>query len=317
MLLVVFLVLAAIFVITRFTSLKKSDRTLVTHIVQIDTSQVTSVLLYPRAEQGAGLSFTRNGASWTVAKDGFEAPADSRAISSTLTELQDLQTEQLVARSKEKWAEYQVDDSLGTRVIVKEGKKTTLDMMVGRFHYQPPPQNSHNPYQQQRVSGKTYVRLTGDKEVYSVEGFLAMSINQGFSRWRDQAVTRLNTSQVSRIIFDYPTDSGYIAQKNDAGWMVAGIRADSTSMATYLNRIARKSLMEFADGFQPGTEPEFRVSFEGDNMQLQQVRAFIRPDSSVVMNSSINPETWFSTTVDALFGDLFLGAEELIEAGGD
>jgi hypothetical protein len=311
-LLAVFLILAVIFVITRVFPGKKSERTLVTDIVQIDTGQVSSVLLYPAAEQGKQLEFIKNGASWTVQRDDLKAAADARSVTAMLTELHNLETEQLVARSPESWSEYHVNDSLGTRVIVKEDNKTTLDLVVGRFHYQPPPQNSYNPYGQNRVSGKTYLRLSEEDEVYSVEGFLAMSINQSFDRWRDQSVTRLNTANLSRIIYDYPADSGFIAEKTDAGWMVAGILADSASMASYLNKVSRKSHQEFSDGYQPDGEPDYQVSFEGDNMTPQLVRAYVQGDSSIILNSSINAGTWFHVTREGLFGDIFPESETLL-----
>jgi hypothetical protein len=311
-LLIIFLILAALFVVTRFTSKKRSDRTLKTDIVQIDTSQVTSILLYPRAEHGIGLEFSKAPASWTVTREGLSASADMRNVNSLLGELSGLQTEQLVARSRESWSGYQVDDSLGTRIVVKEGNKTTLDLVVGRFHFQPPPQNSYDPYRQNRGTGKSYVRLTGEEEVYSVEGFLAMSINQPFNRWRDQTITRINTSRLSRITFDYPADSGFVAQRNDAGWMVAGILADSASMETFVNGLSRKSHSEYANGFQPDAEPDYRATFEGDNMTTQIVQAYITGEDNLVLNSSLNPDSWFMITREDLFHDLFPGAEALI-----
>jgi len=314
-LLIVFLALAAIFVITRFTSVGRPEQSLRSDLGEIDTASVTAMLIYPQAEQGGELRFEREGDGWTVTHEGNTANADSRNISSTLAELQALKAQQLVARSSERWSDYQVVDSLGTRVIVKEDNRTTMDLVVGRFQYQPPPQNSYNPYGQSRVSGKTYVRLHGEDEVYSVEGFLAMSLNQNFERWRDQSLTRLNRGQVSRIVYDYPADSGFVAEKSNGGWMVAGLMADSASMATYLSRVSRKSHSQFKDGFQPPAEPDFRVSFEGDNMQPQQVRAYLQSDSMVVLNSSINQDSWFSAEMGSLFNDLFPSADELIGPG--
>ncbi len=311
-LLVIFLILAGIYGVTRIGTGKRANRSLVTEIVQIDTARVSSILLYPRAEDGAQLEFRRNGSSWSVSNEQTTATADARSVQATLVELMDLKTEQLVARSKESWNKYQVGDSLGTRVIIKEGGKTTLDMVVGRFHYQPPPQNRYNPYGQNQVTGKTYVRLSGEDEVYAVEGFLAMSINQPFNSWRDQTVMRLNRSGLSRIIFDYPADSGFVAERGDAGWMVAGVAADSASMATYLSGISYKSHREFFDGVKPEGEPDFQVTFEGDNMQSQQLRAYIQKADSLLLNSSINPDTWFRTSREGLFRDLFPGAEALI-----
>ncbi len=310
--LAVFLILAVVYIVTKLPSVKRADRSLNTDIVHIDTSQVSSMEIYPAGEKESMLEFTRTKGAWRVKKDEVIAAANIRSFEGLLAEIQNLEAEQLVARSPERWAEYNVNDSLGTRIIVKEGDKITLDLVVGRFNYTPPPQNSYNPYGQNQVSGKTYVRLWAGDEVYSVDGFLSMSINRPFDQWRNQTITRFSTSGLSRIAFDYPADSGFIAERTDAGWMVAGILADSTSMAGYLNRISSKSHQQFADHFQPGPEPDYRIVFEGDNMQQQFVRAYVQADGNMVLNSSINPETWFSVARDGLFGDLYPGYEELL-----
>jgi len=316
LLLWILLGLVAVFVVTRLTRVRKSEQTLRTELVEIDTSRVTSILLYPRAEQGKELEFSRSGSAWDVSMEGTTAPANRDQVRNILAELRNLKIEQLVARSSDSWNDYQVNDSLGTRIVVREGKNTTMDLVVGRFHYQPAPQQGYNMYQQNRGTGKTYIRLTGEEEVYLADGFLAMSVNQGFNRWRDQTVTRVNTSSVSRIICDYPADSGFIAEKTDAGWLVGGLPADSASMASYLNRLRRKTHSDFSDGAQPAAEPDFRVTFEGENMPAQSVRAFMQTDSTLLLNSSANPDTWFRLTPDGLFDDLFPGASEFL-AGGE
>jgi hypothetical protein len=311
-LLTVVVVLAALFLVARYAGRGHKEKNLATDIVQIDTTQITSFTLYPRAEQGTALEFSRQGALWTVSREGVTAAADSRTVTAALAELKDLATEQLVARSPEQRAEYQVDDSLGSRIVIREGKKNTLDLVVGRFQYQPPPRNSYNQYGGGQGSGKTYVRLSGEDEIYAVEGYLALSINQAFDRWRDASVTRVHAEQLSRILFDYPADSGYVAEKNDAGWMVAGIMADSASMAAYLKGLSRHTGRDFLDGYLPDGEPDYRVSFEGDNMAAQQVRAYILPDGDLALNSSINPDTWFRSPGDGLFAKLFPAAGSLL-----
>ncbi len=310
-LLLVLLVLVSLFVISRFTSLKKPDRTLHTNLVQIDTSRVSSILLYPEVENGAELEFTRTDGSWTVAREAVSAPANKDALNNILSEIQALKAEQLVAISEDRWADYMVEDSSGTRVLVKEGSKVTLDLIVGRFHYQPPPQNQYSPYGQNRGTGKTYVRLSGEKEVYSVNGFLAMGLNQGFAQWRNRTVSRMNSSSITRMVFDYPADSGFVAEKSEAGWMVSGVLADSASMAGYLQRSANKTHSRFSDKTPPGSEPDYTLVFEGDNMKEQQIKAFVQGDGTVALNSSFNPQTWFLFEETELH-DLFPASEQLI-----
>lgn len=310
-LLYVFIALTGILVVTKLITSKKSVRTLNTELVQIDTSRITSIRLYPRAETGEEIIFERNGGNWTVSSKGVIAAVDQNSLKRSLSELVNLKTERLVARSKDKWEEFQVSDSLSTRIIIKEGKKETLDLIIGRFDYQPPA-GGYQGYQQNQFTGLSYVRKNADEEVYAVQGFLGLSFNQNFNTWRDQTITSLTQSQITKLVFEYPADSGFIAQKSPTGWMVGGLSADSTQMAQYLSAISRKRSPDFEDGFQPSAPPEYKLTIEGDNMAPILLRAFRQPDGEICLNSSMNPNSWFRGSRDDIFGDIFKPAENLI-----
>ncbi len=310
-LLIVFLGLAGILVLTRVFTAKKAERTLDADLVEIDTGRISTIYIYPQAEQGEELVFSRNGFSWIVTKDELSAPADKYSLGHALDELLNLKADRLVARSEEKWPEFHVNDSLGTRVLVKEGKKTTLDMIIGRFNYQPPP-GGYSGYGQQYGTGITYVRNSDEDEVYAVEGFLAMSFNQGFNNWRDQTICRLTKDQITKVVFEYPADSGFVAQKQDVNWTINGILADSTSMAQYLNGLSRKSHGDFADGFSPLSSPLYQVTFEGMNMDPLLIRVYSQVGDELILHSTINPESYFRITRDGLFRDIFKSSAGLI-----
>jgi hypothetical protein len=314
-LLIVLLGLAGILVLTRVFTAKKAERTLDADLVEIDTGRISNIFIYPQAEQGSELAFSRNGASWNVTKDELSVPADKFNIGHVLDELMNLKADRLVARSQEKWPEFHVNDSLGTRVLIKEGKKTTLDMIIGRFNYQPPA-GGYSGYGQQYGTGITYVRNNDEDEVYAVEGFLAMSFNQGFNNWRDQTICRLTRDQITRVVFEYPADSGFVAQKLDMNWTINGILADSTSMAQYLDGLSRKSHGEFADGFSPVSNPVYQVTFEGMNMDPLLIRVYSQLGDELILHSSINPESYFSITRDGLFRDIFKSSNGLISGTG-
>lgn len=314
-LLLIFIGLGALLVITRFTGIRQPERTLLSELAVIDTSRVSAFSIYPLAEAGKEIQFTREGAAWRVKLGEVSAPANFAGIRSFLAEVRSLEAQQLVSRDPERWDEYQVVDSTGTRVVIREGGKKTLDMVVGRFQYQPPPQGNYNMYGQNQVTGKTYIRLSGEDEVYSVDGFFALSVNQSFERWRDNTLSRINKALLSRIRFDYPSDSGFVAQKSADEWMVAGLPADSATMESYLNRIARSSFNDFADGFQPDGTPDYQLTLEGDQMTPVVIKAFFREDSTVILNSTMNPETWFRTDAAKRFQELFPGSDFLTATG--
>jgi hypothetical protein len=310
-LLFVLLGLAGILVLTRVFTAKKAERTLETELVEIDTAKISSIHIFPQAEHGSELIFSRSGSGWVVAKDDLSAPADNYSLDNVLNELMNLKTDRLVARSEDKWPEFHVNDSLGTRVLIKEGKKTTLDMIIGRFNYQPPA-GGYAGYGQQYGTGITYVRNSGEDEVYAVEGFLAMSFNQEFNEWRDQTVCRLTRDQITKIVFEYPADSGFIAQKLDTKWTINGTPADSASMAKYLNGLSRKSHREFADGFSPLSGPLYQVTFEGMNMDPLLIRVYAQAGDEMILHSSINPQSYFRITRNGLFKDIFKSSSGFI-----
>jgi len=306
-LLYVFVGLIGILVITKLITSKKAVRTLDTELVDIDTSRITHIQLYPRSETGEEIKFERKGTKWTVSSNDITGAADQNSLNRSLSELMNLKTERLVARSENKWGEFQVSDSLSTRLVILEGKRKTLDLVIGRFDYQPPPggNQGYQGNQQNQFSGVSYVRKYSESEVYAVEGFLGLSFNQNFNTWRDQSITNLNQAQISRLVFDYPVDSGFIAQRSQSGWQVAGLPADSASMAQYLSGISRKRSSSFEDGFKPTVAPDYQLTIEGDNMTPILIRAFSQTGGDVILNSSINPESYFRSSKDDLFADFF------------
>lgn len=313
-LLIIVVILAGVFVVARMTKFKNSSRTLNTEIVSIDTSRVTSMLLYPTSEKGNELIFSRKDGRWTVTRDDLTAACDRAAVDNALSELVNLKTDQLVARSKDKWNDYNASDSLGSRLVVKEGKKTTLDLVIGRFNYIPS-QNPYGGYGQNQGTGITYVREHNRDEVYATQGFLAMTFNRNFNSWRDQTITSFTPSQVSKIVFDYPADSGFIVQKSGTGWMVGGLPADSASMANYLNRASRKRNANFSDDNKPNGTPDYQVTFEGENMKPVNVQAFIQAGGNYIFHSTANPDSWFNVTGDQVFKDIFKSADALMPEG--
>ena len=313
-LVIVLVLLVGLFFISRKIRDKRSSGTLRTDLVQIDSSLVSSILLYPSAENGEEIVFTRNGNNWIVKKGDLAVDANNNSVRNMFSELIMLSPERLVARSKEKWTDYGVNDSLGTRVIIKQGKKTMVDLMVGRFDYQPGP-SGYGGYGGNYGSGLTYVRLYDESEVYVVQGFLAMSFNQTFKNWRNQTIVNTNKNNVSFLSFEYPADSGFIAMKADTIWMIDDIQADSASMAQYLNNLSRKSNSSFVDDFSPITSPDFQLTIEGVDMTPVIIKAYRTKENIYILNSSQNPEAYFTSPASGLFGSVFKSKSELVRKG--
>lgn len=311
-LMIVLVILAGLFILTRTIKRKRSSGNLKTDIVQVDSSLVNTILLYPSAEKGAEIMFSRIGNKWEVTKEKITAEADKNNIDNMFTELINLKPESVVTRNKEKWSDYGVTDSLGTRVIMKEGKKTVIDLVIGRFDYQQSP-SGYGGYGGNYGTGRTYIRLKEETDVYVVKGFLAMSLNQTFKNWRDQVFLNTDRNNINLLTFDYPADSGFIAMKSDSIWIVEGIIADSASMASYLNTLSRKSNSAFIDGFSPVIGPDYQLAINGINMAPVIIKAYRKGENEFVMNSSQNPNSYFTSPRTGLFGTIFKSKSQFIK----
>ena len=314
-LIIILVVLTCIFLITRMINQKRSSGTLKTDLVSIDSSLISAILLYPSAEHGEEITFTRSGNNWIVKKGDLSVEADPNSVQNMFNELIILSPERLVARGEDHWGDYGVNDSLGTRVIMKQGEKTVLDLMVGRFDYQPQPPG-YGGYGGNYGSGLTYVRLYDEPEVYVVNGFLAMSFNQAFNNWRNRTFLNTNTSDFTSLKFEYPADSGFVVQKIDTLWIIDGIQADSTSMAQYLNELQRKSNTSFIDNFSPVTAPDFQLTIEGTNMVPVILKAYSRGENGFILNSSQNPDAYFTSPPTELFESIFISKSKLLKQDG-
>ncbi len=301
-LLYIFLTLVAIWVILHFSSWGKKDRSFRAELVEIDTAAVDAISLFPRAEEGAEIRFTRTDEGWTVVHDGVTAEADNAAVDRLLGQLLTVKPERLAGKSETSWTEYQVTDSTGTRIQIEENGRITLDLILGRFSFQ----------QATRLA-TTYVRLYNEDEVYAVDGFLNMSVNQGFSAWRNRTFVRVDPASLTRLTFNYPADSGFVLTQAPKGWQINGTRADSGAVASYLTALRALANDRFAEiPDAPPASPDLQLQIEGNNMTTVTVNAFAQPDG-YLLHSSLNPNAYFTGGTDGVFNTLFKGSSHFSE----
>ncbi len=302
-LLIVLVLLVAVFLVGRFLKTGKAEKSFKTELFTLDTADVSTILIYPKAENFEEIRFSRDGMNWTVTKGAITSDAEENSVKSLLAQLMEVKPKRLAARSMEKWEEYQLTDSLANRIkLIEEGDKEVLDLMIGKFTYQ----QNNNPYGGQgNISGTTYVRLGDEEEVYAVDGFLSMSINRDFNSWRDQRIINTRKADVTKMVFSYPADSGYIALKKDTVWRINEYPVDSLSMDQFLSSLSYMNHSEFADDFKPLVNPDFQLTIEGNNFSPVSIQAFIVQEDQYVINSSLNPKSYFSSDFNGLFSKLF------------
>ena len=303
-LLILLIVLIAAFLITRMLKTSKTDRSFKTELVLIDTSNIASILLYPKVENLEEIKFMQESGKWMVSKGEVISDVGDNSVEGLIAQIIQVKPKRLAARDKNKWEEFHVNDSLATRIkVIENGNKVTLDLMVGKFSYQ----QSQDPYGGRgNVTGTTFVRLRDENEVYAVDGFLTMSVNREFNSWRNQQIVNIRKEDVTKLVFSYPADSGFIAIKMDSVWMINTTIADSAKMDEFLSTLAFMDHTEFVDDFKPpARSPDFELTIEGNNFSPVSIQAFRNSKNGYIINSSINPRSFFKSDSEDIFADLF------------
>ena len=300
-LITVFFILLIFVVVVFFFDSGKNERTFRDVLVNIDTTAVTEIQIISKANNNQPLKIFKQNNKWLVElMNGKNARVPNQKIEQTFKELTSIMPKRLAARGQDKWSEYQVDSS-GTRIQVMEGNSTTLDIVIGRFNYQ-----------QQTRNVSTYVRLYNDKDVYEVEGFLAMTFNQNADAFRDGTVVKGDFNTWNQLVFDYPADSSFSLTKKNGNWFINDNESDSAKTVDYLRRLSNLTKNNFADEFEikQGQNPNYKLTIANENLEFIEVFAYIDSINYVIISSQ-NPETKFDGRT---FGNtIFVGRNSLFK----
>lgn len=261
---------------------ENNERTFRGVLVDVDTSAVTEILIYPKSQNHKEVKLFKDENNWRVTlPSGRSAKVTPQRITSLFDQLLAIKPKRLAARDESKWNELQVD-STGSRVKVFQGSKLALDLVIGRFSFQQP------------RTMNTFVRLYNDKDVYEVDGFLDMTFNQGANIFRDGTIINSDYKNWQQIQFTYPADSSFQLVKSGNSWLLNGKATDSLKTTNYLNRLANFSNNNFIDevNIDNLSPPSFLLNITTSDLQFIEIKAY-QDTSKIIIHSSQNPETWF------------------------
>jgi len=297
--------LLTLLLVTVVVKIPKEKSTLKERIVDLDTADVYRINISPKGTVGKSFEFVRENNRWSVKQENIVALPRTDAVQNIFSEILSVKPQRLVSVDKTKWREYELTDSLVTRIsfLSKKGKNLA-DLMIGKFTYK----QVSNPYSDDgnNIEGTSFVRLPGKKEIYAVDGFLAFSFGGNFNDWRDKSFLKCNKEDITRITFSFPSDSSYVLQKKDSLWKAGELAADSLATVDYLNSIGFIEGEDFQDGFQPAGSPLYTMTIEGNNLLNISVKCYPETGKDkYIFNSSLNPDIYFFSKKSGMFDKLF------------
>jgi hypothetical protein len=299
---IIFLVLVAVFVLTKIFRSPHLESNLKTHLFGVDTAAVTRMRIQPPKSDGPEITLTRKGSQWQLSQGQKSAEAAGAPVTEALMSLTDVRVQRMMSRKKSDWNTYKVGDTSGTHVTVYGGKNLLADFWIGETG------TGTGPYRQ----NTSYIRQTGTPDVYeAATGYLSSYFDKGYDDWRDHSFLRINKNKITRINFQYPADSSFAAVKKDSIWLIGNQPADSAKMANYLNGLQSKNLYSFADGFLPTRDPDEVISIENNSSPLAVIKAW-KKDKNWILSSSLRRHIYFSSKGSDVVSKLLVGKKALL-----
>lgn len=306
---ILLIILAGLLAILLFTVLIKMPRersTLRGNLIEFDTASVAEIIITPKSPSEKPFRFKKENGKWTISRDDIVSVPMQGAVRNILSELSGIKPQTLAAVGESRWKEYELTDSLATRVkIVSEKGKKSNELMIGKFSYRQVNNPYGGGYGGNNIEGTTYVRLSGEEEIYAVDGFLAFTFSGGFNDWRDKTFIKCNKEDITKITFTLPADSSYILEKRDSLWFADDRETDSSKTDDYLSSVSNIDGKEFGDGYKPVSSPVYQMVIEGNNLLNITVKCFPAEGDRYILNSSLNPDVYYTSSRDGIFEQLF------------
>jgi hypothetical protein len=295
---IVFAVLLGLVLITKLGGGQRGERSFKSELISFSSEDINNISITPANSDG--YSLVKEEGSWKVVKGERSYPASENQVQRVIDQVAGLKVNQVVATSPDDWDQYEVTDSLATKVNVKAGNES-IGLRVGKLNFD-----------RRTRSATSYVRQTGDDNVYGVNGFLKMSFGRGADAYRKKTVVSLeDKSAVNQISFDYPSDSSFVMKRNNNRWMVEGQAVDSASAAEYLNTIQNLNGSSFADLQNPDmSNPTYKATISGEeNIEV----AAKKIGGAWVVHSSQNQASYFSDSKGSIRDKLFVSRDSLLQ----
>lgn len=304
-LLIILIVLAGLFFILRYTD--RTEQTIREHLVSVDTARIDNILIrLPR--HGGSVELKKDGSNWKVKEGSRNYNADNRKVRQVIGQISELVPKSIAARSHKQWGKYQVTDSLGTRLQMKEGDKVEADVVLGRISFRAPKKQNQNPYmQQQQTEILMYARPYDDNSVYVVDGMVKLGMGNNPDDFRQKLFCRIKPGDIKSLTFSYQGEPTFTLQGENNKWVLDGQPVDSAATAKYIHNFSYAQGAKFVNGFNPsGQVPSGKISIELNGQQPVVLTAYKVDSTHTVVHSTLNEESYFNGQSGKIFEKFFV-----------
>lgn len=268
--------------------------------ITVDSAKVDRIKFIAAGSLPDEFELKKTGENWIATKGDLTASATGQNIQTILSELSHLTAKRIVTKDPAHYPEYEINDSLASRVEVWEGKKMVADLEVGGFRFD-----------QQTRAAFSFIKKAKQPEVYEVDGFLSMGLKARFDQFRDKQLVKVTPEDLTLLEWTNSNQSKHAIQKDNGAWYYAGMEAvDSSSFISYLNNLTNAQGTAFSERKSTvGLTLLEQLKLNGNNMtEPTIISAFAVEDTlkPFLIVSSANPDAIFKSDSSGLYKKIFL-----------
>jgi hypothetical protein len=295
---IVFIILVALFAANKLfkgnnnTNFNKTFSTL-------EEQEITRIEVFNKSANPSYI-LHRDNDKWVGEEGGQTFKLNQDRIASFIGALSDIQIQRLATKSTEKWDSYEVGETSGNRIIVKKESKTLLDFVVGRFSFD-----------QQTRSATSYVRKTGEEEVFAMDGFASMTLNQDFDGLRYNKLIDLESEKLQAIELRENETAITVKLEKDRWVDFLGNPLDSAKMVSYVAGLENLTSTSFTEN--GGTISVAIMKFMYSDGESKIIEVSKEDEGGFIINSAEESHTYFTSDSSGVFKKMVLDLKDLLE----
>jgi len=285
-----------------------------TQLPMLDTAMITKVVVSP-PKNAEKITLLKENNFWQVQKGDKKYHADAGRVESLIASLSKTDVKSVVSTSAENWDKFNINYDLGTRIRFEEPDNSFNDIVIGKFDYIQPKNQSPDPYgRQPQGEMLSYVRVGDEQSVYAIDGMIALGLGKTINDYRDKTILNIEKESMDTIKFTYPDRANFALINENEKWIFQDGRvADSASVAKYINNISRLRGKDFFNSEILSDQVKASLLITYSDAKTVEIKMYMSDTSNVYIYSSQNPTNIFNDRDKKLKGKLFVSEDHFAE----
>lgn len=304
----IFLALLLITIIYFFIPATNKQSSFNKDIIDVDSSKISSIEYYKQSNNLQRIELSKTDDAWIAKQGNLEVIADKKSVENLINQILAIKPLRLVAKDHAQFEKFEVTENMGTRLILKQGKKIVLDLIVGKFSVE----QSSNPYSQQ-PEVYSHIRLANENEVFVVPGFLSMIFTDDINSYRDRTLLNMGDKEITSVEFSHE-NQGFMANKSDNVWKIDNLMADSLKMQQWIDEISYLSSSNFVNQSDISlVKASWTLTLGTSDNQIYELQGF-KADSvlNYYVKSSVNKQNLFSDKDLSILKSVLIDRDSLL-----